>query len=342
MKNILIYIIQLILLLVLFVATMCVGAVDISVKDVFASLFGVKTDEMWRYIVVESRLPMACAALLAGAALSASGLIFQTVFSNPLAGPSILGVSSGASLGVAIMMLVGGSWLSGLIDRIQWLGISATLPGAIFGAGLIVVVLLLFSRFIKSGMTLLIIGIMFSYLSSSIITFLNYFAPAEDVKSYAVWGMGSFMGMTTSTLPFFAILVVILLISTIFLAKPLNALLLGERYAANLGYSMKRVRGWLLTVASLLAAVVTAFCGPIGFIGLIVPHLARMTMQTSNHFVLLPATVLTGASITLLCALITVIPTNLGILPVNAVTPIFGVPVILYILVAGKKLTYFN
>lgn len=342
MKNILIYIIQLILLLVLFVATMCVGAVDISVKDVFASLFGVETDEMWRYIVVESRLPMACAALLAGAALSASGLIFQTVFSNPLAGPSILGVSSGASLGVAIMMLVGGSWLSGLIDRIQWLGISATLPGAIFGAGLIVVVLLLFSRFIKSGMTLLIIGIMFSYLSSSIITFLNYFAPAEDVKSYAVWGMGSFMGMTTSTLPFFAILVVILLISTIFLAKPLNALLLGERYAANLGYSMKRVRGWLLTVASLLAAVVTAFCGPIGFIGLIVPHLARMTMQTSNHFVLLPATVLTGASITLLCALITVIPTNLGILPVNAVTPIFGVPVILYILVAGKKLTYFN
>ena len=183
---------------------------------------------------------------------------------------------------------------------------------------------------------------MFSYLSSSIITFLNYFAPAEDVKSYAVWGMGSFMGMTTSTLPFFAILVVILLISTIFLAKPLNALLLGERYAANLGYSMKRVRGWLLTVASLLAAVVTAFCGPIGFIGLIVPHLARMTMQTSNHFVLLPATVLAGASITLLCALITVIPTNLGILPVNAVTPIFGVPVILYILVAGKKLTYFN
>lgn len=342
MKNILIYIIQLILLLVLFVATMCVGAVDISVKDVFASLFGVETDEMWRYIVVESRLPMACAALLAGAALSASGLIFQTVFSNPLAGPSILGVSSGASLGVAIMMLVGGSWLSGLIDRIQWLGISATLPGAIFGAGLIVVVLLLFSRFVKSGMTLLIIGIMFSYLSSSIITFLNYFAPAEDVKSYAVWGMGSFMGMTTSTLPFFAILVVILLISTIFLAKPLNALLLGERYAANLGYSMKRVRGWLLTVASLLAAVVTAFCGPIGFIGLIVPHLARMTMQTSNHFVLLPATVLAGASITLLCALITVIPTNLGILPVNAVTPIFGVPVILYILVAGKKLTYFN
>ncbi len=341
MRNSLIYGILIILLFLLLALLLMVGAVDIPLSDVVAALSGGETKRTWCYIVLEARLPLAMTAMTAGAALSAAGLIMQSTFRNPLAGPSIMGVSSGASLGVALLSLAA-PLLSVNVADAGLGGASLVIVGASAGALAVVVLLVGFSSMMKNALTLLIVGIMFSYFSSAVISLLNFFAPAEDVKSFAVWGMGSYMGVTTDTLPILMTMTVTLLLLSLPLAKPLNALLLGERYAANMGYSVRRVRGELLLVSGLLTAAVTAFCGPIGFLGLIVPHLARLLMRTSNHFVLLPSSMLIGAIISMICALITVLPSGLGVVPINAVTPIFGVPVILYLLVAGKKLAYFN
>jgi iron complex transport system permease protein len=343
MKRPIIYAILLIVILTLLGLILCVGAVDIPIKDVLAALTGGETKRTWRYIILEARLPMAMTAMFAGAALSSAGLMMQTTFRNPLAGPSIMGVSSGASLGVALLSLAFPSLISAIADsNMAFVGLSAVVFAATVGAMTVVALLVAFSSFMKNALTLLIVGIMFSYFSSAVISLLNFFAPAEDVKSFAVWGMGSYMGVTNDSLPMLAGVSIVLLLLSILMAKSLNALLLGERYAANMGYSVKRVRASLLLVSGLLTAIVTAFCGPVGFIGLIVPHLARMVMRTSNHFILLPSSMLIGAILSMLCALITVLPSGFGVIPINAVTPIFGVPVIIYLLLAGKKLAYFN
>jgi iron complex transport system permease protein len=343
MKRPLIYAILLIMILVLLGLILCVGAVDIPINDVLAALTGGETKRTWRYIIMEARLPMAMTAMFAGAALSSAGLMMQTTFRNPLAGPSIMGVSSGASLGVALLSLAFPSLISAISDSdLAFVGLSAVVFAATVGAMAVVALLVAFSSFMKNALTLLIVGIMFSYFSSAVISLLNFFAPAEDVKSFAVWGMGSYMGVNNDSLPMLAGISIVLLLLSILMAKSLNALLLGERYAANMGYSVKRVRASLLLISGLLTAIVTAFCGPVGFIGLIVPHLARMVMRTSNHFILLPSSMLIGAILSMLCALITVLPSGFGVIPINAVTPIFGVPVIIYLLLAGKKLAYFN
>jgi iron complex transport system permease protein len=343
MKRPIIYAILLIVILTLLGLILCVGAVDIPIKDVLAALTGGETKRTWRYIILEARLPMAMTAMFAGAALSSAGLMMQTTFRNPLAGPSIMGVSSGASLGVALLSLAFPSLISAIADsHMAFVGLSAVVFAATVGAMAVVALLVAFSSFMKNALTLLIVGIMFSYFSSAVISLLNFFAPAEDVKSFAVWGMGSYMGVTNDSLPMLAGVSIVLLLLSILMAKSLNALLLGERYAANMGYSVKRVRASLLLVSGLLTAIVTAFCGPVGFIGLIVPHLARMVMRTSNHFILLPSSMLIGAILSMLCALITVLPSGFGVIPINAVTPIFGVPMIIYLLLAGKKLAYFN
>jgi iron complex transport system permease protein len=343
MKRPLIYAILLIMILVLLGLILCVGAVDIPINDVLAALTGGETKRTWQYIIMEARLPMAMTAMFAGAALSSAGLMMQTTFRNPLAGPSIMGVSSGASLGVALLSLAFPSLISAISDSdLAFVGLSAVVFAATVGAMAVVALLVAFSSFMKNALTLLIVGIMFSYFSSAVISLLNFFAPAEDVKSFAVWGMGSYMGVNNDSLPMLAGISIVLLLLSILMAKSLNALLLGERYAANMGYSVKRVRASLLLISGLLTAIVTAFCGPVGFIGLIVPHLARMVMRTSNHFILLPSSMLIGAILSMLCALITVLPSGFGVIPINAVTPIFGVPVIIYLLLAGKKLAYFN
>lgn len=317
----------------LLMLTLACGAVGIPLRDVAAALTGgdVSTD-YYRVIVLEARLPMAIAALLSGAALSASGLMLQTTFQNPLAGPSVLGVSSGASLGVALLMLTG-------------LGaIGAALPviGALVGAGAVIIALTAFSRALRSQTMLLIAGIMVSYLASALITLLNFFAPATDVKMFAVWGMGSFSAVRLPQLPLFAGMTLILLLGAMLLVKPLDAMLLGERYAASMGIDTTRVRHRLLFVSGALTAVATAYCGPIGFIGLAVPHVARMLLRTSSHAVLMPATILAGGATALLCAWLAVIPSSLGVLPVNAITPLIGVPVIIYILLRRHRLRYFN
>ena len=284
---------------------------------------------------------MIATALLSGAALSVSGLLLQTAFNNPLAGPSILGITTGASFGVAVVMLATGGTLGSIIS--QHAGFYfATILGAFVGAGIVLLALLFFSTLVHSATMLLIIGILVSYLASSAVSMLNFFATEEGVHSYVIWGLGNFSGVSVNQLPFFAISIITALAGSALLVKPLNALLLGTRYAENLGVNTRRVRNALLIITGLLTAIVTAFCGPIGFIGLVVPHIARLVLNTSNHNRLIPATILSGAAVALLCTLISVLPKSYGVIPINAITPIIGVPIIIYIIINRRKIQYFN
>ena len=326
------------LVIVLLPLNLVFGSIDIPLSEVVNALIGEPVAKhTWETIVIENRLPMALTAVLAGAALAVSGLLLQTTFDNPLAGPSILGVSTGSSLGVAIVMLAMGGVVSESIS--SYLGI---LLGAIVGAAVVILVLLFFSSIVKSTAMLLIIGIMVGYLTSSAISLLNFFSTQEGVHSFVIWGMGNFTGVTLDRLPLFSILILVSLLLSFMLVKPLNALLLGARYAENLGVSIKATRNKLLLLSGILTAIVTAFCGPIGFLGLIVPHIARLALRSSNHTVLLPATALAGAVIALLCNLISVLPASWGVIPINAITPVIGVPIIIYIIVNRKKILYFN
>lgn len=314
----------------LFLLVIATGGIDIPWSDVWTALTRSEASKpSWVYIVREVRLPMAMAAMLSGAALSVAGLMMQTVFRNPLAGPSLLGVSSGASLGVAILsMALGGA-----------IGISSIIAAAVIGAMAVIALLVGFSSIVRNGLTLLIVGVMLSYLSSSVISMLNFLAPAADVKQFAVWGMGSYTAITAEQVPVMTVITISLLVLSALTTRPLNALLLGERYAASMGYSVKTVRTILLILSGTLTAVVTAYCGPIGFIGLIVPHLARMVFNTSAHGRLLPVSILMGAIISLFCAFLSIEIPAVGVLPVNTITPVLGVPIIIYLLLAGRRLT---
>jgi len=321
-----------VLIAILFVLNIMVGSVAIPVSDVVAILLG-NADGIkpsWQYIILESRLPQAVTALLAGAALAASGLLLQTAFRNPLAGPSVFGINSGAGLGVAFVML----WLGGSLSAgsISVSGFVAVLIAAFAGAMAVTAVIFFFSTLVRNNVMLLIIGIMIGYISNSAISLLNFFATDEGVKSYMVWGMGSFGGVSVKMLPTFSFVTLLGLTGALLLIKPLNALLLGERYAENLGVGIVRVRNWLLVVTGMLTAIVTAFCGPVAFIGLAVPHMARLLLHTDNHRSLLPATMLMGAAVALVCSLLCVLPGEQGVIPLNAVTPLIGAPVIIYVI----------
>ena len=333
------FFILVIILILLFPACLIFGSVDIPAEQVFRSLFGLEVEnEVWDVIVFESRLPMAITAVLSGAALAVSGLLLQTTFNNPLADPSILGISTGSSLGVAIVILAFGGMLSTMTTTYY----ASIVAGAIIGAIAVMLLLLAFSTVVKSSTMLLIVGILISYLTSSAISLLNFFATQEGVHSFVIWGLGNFSGVTLDKMPFFAFIVIVSLAGSILLIKPLNALLLGNRYAESMGLNITRTRNGILFISSVLTAIITAYCGPIGFIGLVVPHIARLTMHTSNHTVILPATILIGAVTGLLCALISILPSRTEVLPLNAITPIIGVPVIIYIIIERKRLHYFN
>lgn len=327
-------------LLILFIAVLFAlnlfgGSVAIPFADVLDILTGGEGQKAsWYFIIMESRLPQAITALLCGAALAASGLLLQTAFRNPLADPSIFGISSGAGLGVALTMLLLGGSLS--LGSLQFGGFVAIIMAAFVGAMIVTAVIFFFSTLVKNNVMLLIIGIMIGYLSSSAITLLNFFATDEGVKSYMVWGMGSFGGVTMGHMPIFATVTIVGMIGTLLLIKPLNALMLGDRYAENLGFNIRRIRNWLLIITGVLTAITTAFCGPVSFIGLAVPHIARLLFRTDNHQLLLPATLLCGAAIALLCNIICYLPGESGMIPLGAVTPLMGAPVIIYILVKGK------
>ncbi len=323
-------------LLLLFAANLLIGSVSIPVSDVVRILLGNdEVKESWRYIVWEARLPQALTAMLSGSALAVCGLMLQTLFRNPLAGTSILGVNSGAGLGVALVTLcLGGSVTA---SAFSLSGFFSLLAGAFVGAMAVMSLILFFSLLIRSNVMLLITGIMIGYLASSAVALLNYVSTAEGVQSYMLWGMGNFGGVSLSQMPWFALVALIGIVAALSLVKPLNALLLGERYAENLGIHVRRVRNVLLVITGLLTAVTTAFCGPILFIDLAVPHIARLLLGTSNHRILLPMTLLTGAVVALLCNLVCVLPGSTGFIPLNSVTPIIGAPVVIYVILSGRS-----
>lgn len=321
------------------VLSLFLGPADIPVAAVADILTGGGESEAWRYIVLHSRLPMAITAFAAGCGLSVAGLMLQTTFENPLAGPSVMGVSTGSALGVAIVTLGTAGLFSGLDMSVSQY--TATFAGAAIGAALVILLLSALSAVVRNGVMLLIAGIMLSYLSSALITLLNFFAPSDDVKSYAVWGMGSFGACDLSASLVFLAVTFALCIWAFMLSKKMNVLLLGPRYAENLGYSVRHVRAELMCVSGALTAAATAFCGPIGFIGLIVPHIARMSAGTSDHFRLIPLSFAGGGAVALLCSLLSILPAG-GIIPVNAITPVISVPVIIYIIVRRRQLKYLN
>lgn len=329
------------LLLILVGANLLYGSVKIPFDALWNILCGEEAGrESWFYIVWESRIPQAVTALLCGAALAAAGLLVQTAFNNPLAGPSILGINSGANLGVALVILGSSGVLAS--GDFSVIGFMTVLAAAFIGSMIVMGLILFFSSIIKSNIMLLIVGIMIGYITSSCISLLNFFATDEGVHSYAVWGMGNFSGVSLNQLPYFAGSVLIGLLIAILLIKPLNALLLGTRYAENLGVNIVRTRNLLLIATGVLSAVTTAFCGPIAFIDLAVPHIARLLLGTSNHNTLMPVTMLTGSVIALFCNLLCILPGESGIIPLNAVTPVLGAPVIIYVIMNRRKIKYFN
>lgn len=319
--------------LLLIAGNLFFGAIHIPPADVVTALTGDAGDGPIRFIVLESRLPQALTALLAGAALASSGLMLQTVFRNPLAGPSILGITSGASLGVALVLLMFGGVISVGFESLGG-GVAVT-AGALAGSFAVMLLLIALSARIRNNLTLLITGMMAGYLASSLVTLLSSISTAQSIRSYVVWGMGTFSGVSMSQMPWFALLVSVGLLMSMLLAKPLNLLLLGDSYATNLGVDVRRVRHILLLATGLLSAVVTACCGPIGFIGLAMPHIARMLFRTDNHLVLMPATMLCGGILALLCNLLSVLPDG-NVIPVNALTPIAGVPVVIYVILKAR------
>lgn len=330
-RNILLFICLAASILFLFGLNLVTGSVQIPFADVLDILCGRFTGkESWEYIILENRLPQTLTAILCGASLSVCGLMLQTAFRNPLAGPDVFGISSGAGLGVALVMLLLGGTVSTSMFTVS--GFLAILTAAFVGAIAVTALILFLSTMVRNSVLLLIVGIMVGYVSSSAVSLLNFFASEEGVKSYMVWGMGNFGGVSMSHIPLFSILCLLGIGVSFLLIKPLNILLLGPQYAESLGVSTRQLRNILLVVVGLLTAITTAFCGPISFIGLAIPHIARLLFRTENHQVLLPGTVLSGATIALLCNFICYLPGEAGIIPLNAVTPLIGAPVIIYVI----------
>ena len=334
-RNILLFICLATSILLLFGLNLTTGSVQIPFADVLDILCGRFTGkESWEYIILENRLPQTLTAILCGASLSVCGLMLQTAFRNPLAGPDVFGISSGAGLGVALVMLLLGGTVSTSIFTVS--GFLAILTAAFIGAISVTALILFLSTMVRNSVLLLIVGIMVGYVSSSAVSLLNFFASEEGVKSYMVWGMGNFGSVSMNHIPLFSILCLIGIIASFLLVKPLNILLLGPQYAESLGISTRQIRNILLVVVGLLTAITTAFCGPISFIGLAIPHIARLLFHTENHQILLPGTVLSGAVIALLCNFICYLPGESGIIPLNAVTPLIGAPVIIYVIIQRR------
>lgn len=324
----LVYIWLVVAIILLCAISLVHGSVDIPLTNVYAILCGDDGQrESWKYIVVENRLPQMLTALLAGGALAVSGLLLQTVFRNPLAAPDIFGITSGASLAVALLALAPGVAASLALSSLSYVA------AAFVGAIAVTATIWSIGKMLRNNVMLIIIGVMIGYLSYSAITLLNFFATKEGVKNFAVWGMGNFGNVSMEQMPVFASLAILGSLSTLLLVKPLNAMLLGERYAENLGVNVQRTRNLLILITGLLTAVVTAFCGPIAFVALAVPHIARLLLRTSDHRHLLPITILMGSVVALFCNVLTTLPGDLGILPLNSVTPIIGAPVIIYVII---------
>lgn len=320
----------------LFMAGLMTGSVSIPCSAVWRVLIGEDegVSESWRFIILESRLPQMVTAMLSGACLATAGLMMQTVFRNPLAGPDVFGINGGAGLGVAMVMLLAGGSVT--LGTLGVTGNVAILAAAFAGAMAVMAVILFSSTLVRDGVMLLVIGIMVGYLSSSVVTLLNYSATEQGIRSFMLWGMGSLDGVTPSLLPLYVTITLAALVLSLLMVKPLNLLSLGDNYARNLGLNTRRARNYALLLTGLLTAVVTAYCGPIAFIGLAVPHIARLLTVTDDMRRLLPITMLTGAVVTMACHLLCFVPGEAGMLPLNAVTPLIGAPVIIYVIIRKR------
>jgi len=328
-------------IVVMVIVNLFIGSVRIPVGEICKILVGQGSEsEIWTNIILSSRLPQVLTSIVAGAGLAVSGLMMQTIFHNPLAGPSILGISNGASLGVAIVVLMSGQLGGAALSSMGYLGDAAASVAAIIGAIAVMMLIVWISGKVNGNVTLLIIGVMIGYLATAIIGVLKFLSPEEDVKAFVVWGLGSFSRVSGDQMILFVVLMCILLPLSFLLVKPLNAMLLGDRYAANLGVNVKVARTWIIVCSGVLVAIVTAYCGPIMFIGMAVPHLARGIFRTSDHWRLMPATALCGAALALICNLIARMPGFEGAMPVNSVTALVGAPIIIMVLFKRRKNSY--
>lgn len=322
--------------ILLFFLNLFVGSVTIPFADLFKVFFGEETNSTISTIIFEYRLPQAVTALFAGAALSVAGLLMQTLFRNPLADPSMLGISSGAGLGVAITILftgiLGGSALSsfGL-----WSNIGVSIA-AFLGATLVLMLILGFSSRVRNMTTLIIIGLMVSYLAGSLTDIMKFFSMKEDIHAFVIWGMGSFSAVGKTKFAFFSISIILGLFASLFMSKNLNIMLLGDLYAENLGLNVKRNNLFVILVSGYLTAIVTAYCGPIAFLGLAIPHLTRFIFKTSDHRILVPAVMLIGMIVSLLCNLVARMPGFEGNLPINAVTAFIGAPIVIWVILRRR------
>lgn len=322
---------------VLFVVNLIWGVVDIPLRECFMLLSGDDgINDIYRNILINTRLPQAFTAVLAGVGLSVAGLQMQSLFRNPLADPSIIGISSGATLGVAVYMLVITSFGAMFTFQSYLVSSLMTTLAALIGALMILIVIVYFSKRIKETNTLLIIGIMISFACSSFVGILQYTGLKEKVHSYVIWGLGSFSNVTWVDIYVMSPLVVLALIGALLLSKQQNLLLLGEGYAYNLGLNIRKMRMLLILCSGLLTAVITAVCGPIAFIGLAVPHLARTIFKTSDHKLLIPASIVIGAIATLSCNILINLPFANGLIPINSITSLIGAPVVIWFLLKGR------
>lgn len=325
-------------ILLFFFLNLLLGTISIPPGSIWNIVWNSGNEsEIWKNIIWKTRFPQALTALVAGAGLSISGLQMQTVFRNPLAGPSELGISSGASLGVALMILLSGSIGGIVLSKIGFFGEIAISLAAIFGALAVMAIIIAISQRVRGNVILLIIGVMIGYITTAIIGVLKFFSNDEDIRAYVIWGLGSFSKVSGNQVYTFACIMLILIPLSFLLIKTLNLILLGEGYARNLGLNIKRARLYIIICSCLLTAVVTAYCGPIVFLGLAVPHLCRTIFRTSDHRTLMPAVMLTGSSLALLCNLIARMPGFEGALPINSVTALIGAPIVISVLFSKRK-----
>lgn len=321
-----------------FFLNLVLGSVSIPLRAVWNILWGIGNESViWQNIIWKSRVPQALTALAAGAGLSVSGLQMQTVFRNPLAGPSVLGISSGASMGVAFVVLLSGSLGGVALSKLGFMGEIALTIAAIAGSLSIMALIVFVSQKVRGNVTLLIIGVMIGYIANAVIGVLKFFSVEEDIRAYVIWGLGSFARVSGDQMTLFICIMVVLLPLSFLLVKTLNLLLLGDAYARNLGLNIKRARLLVITCSGVLVAIVTAYCGPIIFLGLAVPHLCRGMFRTSDHRILMPASLLAGASLALVCNLIARMPGFEGALPVNSVTALVGAPVVMSVLFNKRR-----
>jgi iron complex transport system permease protein len=328
------YLLLVFILMVLFILDVILGSVSIKLSDVFSAIFnpgGNQTD----IIIMKFRLPKAITALIVGMALSLSGLLMQTMFRNPLAGPYVLGISSGASLGVAIVILGFSSFLP--VTSIGTTGNWALVSSAWAGSGIVLFLIMVISSRVKDIMTILIIGIMLASGISALVTIMQYFSSETLLKSYVSWTMGSLGNLSSDQLIVLNLSVLAGVILSLFSTKMLNAMLLGENYARSLGVNVKFARALVFVSTSILAGSVTAFCGPIGFIGIATPHIARMIFKTSDHKILIPGTILAGGSVMLFSDFISQLPGSEMVLPVNAITSLTGIPIVIWVIMRNRK-----